>query len=261
MNYLIKTLHYIKLLNINSVILILPIFLMQLHAHELMAWAKTIDTVKKSMQNQLIELNQNSFKIIEISNEKLEEILNSFSGLGFTFEEFSFELLMMSKKLQKKIRLGDASSVFNKYKVKKGLGLKYPKFNSLEYNGQQQFMLMYFTPNSKNGQYYVEFIEDRDVYYKEKTLIYVDEISNKKIKIRSGIFSVLKVHIDSGISFRPKIGDEQLDTKSILGILPRTEVVLVNEGFSDGKKLKKDSIVTVVNNKYGVIYEIYNYIK
>ena len=259
MNYLIKALNCssIKLISINSVILIWPIFLMQSHAHEM----RSIDVAKELMQKRLMELSQDSSKTIDVNNEKFEKILSAFSGLGFTFEEFSFELLMLSRKLEKKIRLGDASSVFNKYKIKKGLGIKYPKFNSLEYNGQQKSMLMYFTPNSKKGKYYVEFIEDRDVYYKEKTVIYVSEIFNKKIKIRSGMFSVVKVHVDSGISFRPEIGHEQVDTKSILGILPRTEVVLVNKGFADGEKLKKNTIVTVVKNKYGGIFEIYNYIK
>lgn len=242
---------------INAIMLVLCLSRSQLCAGNI----RSIDNAKGLLESQIIALSQRSSDDIEVSNKELEEILRSFSGLGFTFEELAYEFLSLSKRLKRKITFGDASLELNKYKKEKGLGLKYARFDSLVYDGLEDYMLMQFTPNTEDGQWHVELIDDRNVYYKKRTLFSVKEIFDKKVKVKKGVFSVDKAYINSGVSFKPLDGAERVDTQSILGILPRTELILIFEGSSNGKRLGKGSSVTVIDGKYGQVHASGDYIK
>lgn len=223
--------------------------------------AMSIDSAKQLLALQITSLSEKSSDKILLSNEALDAILQSFSGSGFTFEELAYEFLVLSKDLNKPIALGDSSMIFNKYKKSKGLGLKYARFAYIEYNGREDYILMRFLPNTEDGQSYVEMLDDRDIYYKRDSLLTVSKIYNRGIKVRKGLFSVDNAYVNTGISFKPRDGDERVDTNSILGILPRTEFILVIEGVTNGKRLTKGALITIIDNKYGTVYDKGDYIK
>lgn len=221
----------------------------------------SIDSAKQLLALQIASSSEKSSDKILLSNEALDAVLQSFSGSRFTFEELAYEFLVLSKELNKEIILGDSSMIFNKYKENKGLGFKYARFDSIEYNGMENYILMRFSPNTEDGESYVEIFDDRNIYYKKESLFTVSKLSDREIKVRKGLFSVDKAYINTGISFKPRDGDERVDTNSILGILPRTELILVIEGSSKGKRLAKGAVVTIIDNKYGAVYDTADYIK
>ena len=221
--------------------------------------AAIVASAKELLSTRLNTLSLDTSEAIELSNRDLDDILQAFSGLGFTFEELDFEFLRLSKELEKAVVVGDSSSVFNKYK--ENTGRKYPKFDSMEYNGKEGQILLRFTPNSEDGQYYVETIDEREVHYKKELLLSVSKITETKIKVKNGIFSTDNVHINSGISFKYRNGDEMVDTESILGFLPRTQIVFVIEGNIEDEKIAKGSLLPVLSSKYGKLDTRGDYIK
>ena len=221
---------------------------------------ESINSAKEFLERKIITLQAEPSNTIELSNEGLDEILVAFSGFGYTFEELAYEFLQLSKNLKKSIKINDASHVFNKFKENKGRGIKYAKFNTLEYDGQNSLIYMLFTPNSEDGQWYVEHVDDRKVYYKEKSVFSVMKIAGRNVKVKTGVFSSDRAYISSGISFKPVDNSERIDSMSILGILPRTELILILDGNSDGETLHKGSLVTIIANKYGQIYTEGDYI-
>lgn len=221
--------------------------------------ATTVASAKELLSTRLNALSLNTTVAIELSNRDLDDILQAFSGLGFAFEELDFEFLRLSEELEKTVVVRDSSSVFNKYK--ENTGKKYPKFDSMEYNGKDGQILLRFTPNSEDGQYYVETIDEREVHYKKELLLSVSKINETKISVKSGIFSTDNVHINSGISFKYRNGDEKVDTESILGFLPRTQIVFVIEGNIEGEKIAQGSLLPVLSSKYGKLNTKGDYIK
>ena len=219
-----------------------------------------INDAKRFLERKIITLHGESANRIELSNGDLDEILVAFSGVGYTFEELTYEFLQLSRKLKKCIQINDASYVFNKFKKNKGRGIKYAKFDTLEYDGLNSLIYMQFTPNSEDGEWYVEHVDDREVYYKEKSVFSVVRIAERKVKVKTGVFSSDKAYISSGISFKPVDNSERIDSMSILGILPRTELILILEGDSEGETLHKGSLVTIIAGKYGQIYTEGDYI-
>ena len=220
----------------------------------------SINDAKRFLERKIITLHEEPSNGMELSNRDLDEILEAFSGIGYTFEELAYEFLKLSKKLKKSIKINNASNVFNKFKKNKGRGIKYAKFDTLEYDGLNSLIYMQFTPNSEDGEWYVEHVDDREVYYKEKSVFSVVKIAERKVKVKTGVFSSDRAYINSGISFKPVDNSERIDSMSILGILPMTELILILEGDSEGETLRKGSLVTIIANKYGQIYTEGDYI-
>ncbi|MGR3219419.1 MAG: hypothetical protein ACUZ8H_06315 [Candidatus Anammoxibacter sp.] len=198
-----------------------------------------------------------------LSNKALDGILKSFSGIRFTFEELEYELLLLSGKLKKTIVVTDASDVFNNYK--ENIGQKYTQFDSIEYHGDENFILRTFTPNSEDGEYYIEEINGVEIRQKPELLITVSSVKDRAVKVKTGIITSDKVFVNSGISFKYRGSDERVDSKSILGFLPVNEKILVLEGNLKGdlhgEKLEKGVFVQILGKKYGGVEKMGDYIK
>ncbi|MGR3179131.1 MAG: hypothetical protein ACUZ8E_13855 [Candidatus Anammoxibacter sp.] len=200
---------------------------------------------------------------ILLNNMALDDILKSFSGIRFTFAELDFEFLLLSQKLRKTIVVTDASAVFNNYK--ENAGQKYTQFDTIEYHGDENFILRTFTPNAEDGQYHVEEINGVEIRQKPELLITVSSVKDRAVKVKTGIIKSDKVFINSGISFKYRGSDERVDSKSILGFLPVNEKILVLEGDLkgdlNGGKLEKGVFVQILGKKYGGVEKMGDYIK
>lgn len=222
-----------------------------------------VEEARALLAVKLESLEQLEDDKILLNNMALDDILKSFSGIRFTFEELDFEFLLLSKKLKKIIVVTDASSVFNNYKD--NVGQKYTQFDTIEYHGNENVILRTFTPNSEDGQYHVEEINGVMIRQKPELLITVSSVKDRAVKVKTGIVSSDKVFVNSGISFKYRGSDERVDSKSILGFLPVNEKILVLEGDLkgdlDGEKLKKGVFVQILGKKYGGVEKMGDYIR
>lgn len=224
-------------------------------------YAEEIESIGKAkvlLSAKLLSLQDSDSDKILVTNMELGLILTSFSNMKFTFGELAYEFLCISKKLNKPIIFKDASSVFNKYKD--NINQKFTKFETIEYNGTENHIIMKFTPNSEDEQFYVEAIDGKDIYQKEETMLNVTDVNERKVKVKTGILTADEVFINRGISFKFREGDEKVDSKSILGVLPKTELILILEGDLKGEKLDKGTFIQVIAKKYGGVDKCGDYI-
>ncbi len=221
--------------------------------------APSINKAKLALFERLSNLNDDLAETIELNDQELDAVLQSFSGLRYSFEELFFEIVQISKKLNKTIVVGPLSSVFNKYK---GNNLRiYPKFDSIEFNGPEDAILTRFTPNREEDQVYFENIGGTDIYYRSELLIGVDVVNDKKVKVKTGVFSSDKIFVKEGISFKYREGDEKVDSKSILGLLSKTEIIVALKGDLEDKKAEKGCLAEIIAKKYGMVDQAGDYIK
>ena len=221
-----------------------------------------IEEARALLTVKLESLKELKDDTILLNNKALDDILKSFSGMRFTFEELDFEFLILSKKLKKTIVVTDASAVFNNYKENVGQG--YTQFDTIEYHGDENFIIRTFTPNSEDGEYHVEEINGVMIRQKPELLITVSSVKDRAVKVKTGIISSDKVFVNSGISFKYRGSDERVDSKSILGFLPVNEKILILEGDlrdENDEKLEKGVFVQILGKKYGGVEKMGDYIK
>ena len=141
-----------------------------------------------SLAVKLTAIQQKTDDNILLNNDELNNILKSFSGIRFTFEELDFELLLLSKELKKTIVITEASTVFNAYK--ENVGQKYTQFDTIEYHGDANFILRKYTPNSEDGESHVEEINGVKIRQKSELLITVSKVKDRAVKVKTGIVFV-----------------------------------------------------------------------
>lgn len=237
--------------SINKLFIIIFISLTIMFSFDQITFANSeaVNTAKNMLKERISKLSRPQTDTIEIDDNNLTGILQQFSGLQFTFEELFYEILTLSKDLNKTITVGDSSTIFNRYKT--NIARKLSKFDSMEYRGNESSIIFRYTPNTEDEESYVEVIDNRDNYYAKELLLMVSLIQDRNIKARKGMLNVEKVFVNNGLSFKFRKGDERVDSDSVLGIMPKTETILILEGDLKGEKLEKGTIMELIARKYG----------